>query len=112
MVSRNSEYPAACAGPGAPASRASPAATLGIVAPRRIVGVHGEHERRRAADQGLDQRELLVGMIYERRAADARTRLAFRQDVERLVVMGRDDRFLARGIVVGRDFGDTVAGAE
>src|SRR5712671_7691428 len=112
MESRNSAYPAARADADATASRASPAATLGIVSPRRIIGVHGEHERRRTADQGFDQRELLVGVVDERRTAYALALLAFRQNVERLVVMGRDDRFLARGIVVGRDFGDPVAGAE
>src|SRR6266581_186525 len=106
MESRNSEYPAACADADAPARRASPAATvsrlrqpvshaagltdpiaeqvrgpLGIVSPRRIVDVHGEHERKRAADQGLDQRELLVGVVDERRAADAPECVALRQNV-------------------------------
>src|SRR5258706_12146876 len=110
MESTKSEYPAPRADADAPANTASPTATLRIVSPRRIVGVHGEHERRRAADQRFDQRELLVGVIDERRAADGLARLAFRQDVERLVVVLCRDRFPARGVAVGRDVGDSVAG--
>src|SRR2546430_5390479 len=100
MPWRKSESPAAAAGADAPASRASPIATLRIVSPRRIVGVHGKHERRGAADQSFDQRELLVGVVDERGAADGTAFLALCQDVERPVVVARLDPVPARRILV------------
>src|SRR5215472_10397991 len=89
--------------PGAAAeARAAVAAKIAlrllwVIAPRRIVVFQREHERRRAPNQRFDQHQLLVRVVDERRLADPLALLALRKDVERPVVVGRDDRVLARG---------------
>src|SRR5207344_470403 len=108
----------ACATPGAAAGTRTAAVArivlhpLRVIPPRCIVVLHREHERRHAADQGFDQHQLLVGVVDEGRLAESSALLALREYVERIVMVGRNHRLLARGIVVGGDLGDAVAGAE
>lgn len=80
---------------------------------RARIGIARQHERRRAADQRLNQCQLFIGMVlHRRRRPDPRSRCCGCQNVARRIVVFRGDRLRLRSIVCRADIDRAVTGAD
>src|SRR5512147_2267966 len=99
-------------GPRLASAAAQPAGPgFSLVAPGAAVALVEQRERRGASHQALDQRQLQVGVVDERRRLDAPRGARLEHVARRVVVPGHDALPDVR-VVRRRDVGLAIAGAD